>query len=161
MSDSLAIRPEAVNIISPLIRGRLLDPVVRVTVQSPRTHRRAVYHLASYFLREMQYGFLQYGYDGDEDDPDHVAFLWVHPEATGMSWEFRVPCVGACCFRLREEYGTAMQWAWMHPFFRRQGLLANAWPQFVEEFGDFAVEAPVSDPMKAFLAKHKHGGAVV
>jgi hypothetical protein len=159
MSHPLAIRPETVNIAAPLIRGSRLPPVLRVTTDSPRTHRRAVYRLADSFLREMQFGFLQYGYDGDEDDPDHVAFLWVHPETAGLTWEFRVPCVGACCFRLRDE-GRALQWIWIHPFFRRKGLVSGMWPRFVREFADFAVEGPLSDAMKGFLAKCGHGGPV-
>lgn len=160
MNFPLAIRPETINIVAPLIRGRHLPAVLRVTIRSPRAHRRAVYRLAAYFLQEMRFGVLQYGYDGDEDDPDHVAFLWVHPEVVGMSWEFRAPCVGAACFRQREECGPALQWAWMHPYFRRQGLLSEAWPTFVREFGDFAVEGPVSTAMKAFLAQCGHRGPI-
>ena len=158
MSDPLAIRPEAVNIVAPLIRGSRMPAVQRVTTDSPRAHRRAVYRLADCCRREMRYG-LQYGYDGDEDDPDHVAFLWVHPEAVGMSWAFRVPCVGATCFRLRDE-GWALQWVWVHPFFRRRGLLSGAWPAFVREFGAFAVEGPLSAAMRGFVAKHAQGGGV-
>jgi hypothetical protein len=158
VSEPLAIRPEAVNIVAPLIRGSHLRAVERVTVRSNRSRRRAVYRLADCCRREMGYA-LQYGYGGEEDDPDHVAFLWVHPECVGMSWEFRVPCVGACCFRLREE-GLALQWVWLHPYFRRRGLLSGAWPGFVREFGDFAVEGPVSEAMQSFLAKRGHGGAI-
>lgn len=158
MSDPLAIRPEAVNIIAPLIRGSHLPPVQRVTIDSPLRHRRAVYRLADCRRRELGCA-LQYGFDGDEDDPDHVAFLWVHPEGVGRSWEFRVPCVGAACFRLRDE-AWALQWVWLHPYFRRQELLSDAWPAFVREFGAFAVEGPLSDAMRAFLTKHAHHGAV-
>jgi hypothetical protein len=159
MSEGLAIQPEAVNIIAPLIWGSHLRAVERVTVRSSRARRRAVYRLADCCRREMGYA-LQYGYEGEEDDEDHVAFLWVHPEAVGMGWEFRVPCVGACCFRLREEVGMALQWVWLHPYFRRQGLLSEEWPEFVREFGDFAVEGPVSEAMRAFLAKHDHKGKI-
>ena len=159
MSEGLAIRPEAVNIVAPLIRGSHLCAAERVTARSPRARRRAVYRLAEFCRREMGYA-LQYGFDGEEDDEDHVAFLWVHPEAVGMGREFRVPCVGACCFRLREETGMALQWVWVHPYFRRRGLLTDAWPEFVREFGDFAVEGPLSDAMKGFLAKQAREGIV-
>src|SRR5262249_29710064 len=77
----LAIRPNPVTLRPPFIRGRCLSSVNRITTRSPLTHRRAVYRLARYFQREMRYDIVQYGYDGEEDDPDHVAFLWVHPEA--------------------------------------------------------------------------------
>ncbi len=158
MRYPLAIGPEAINIVPPLIGGSHFPPVQRVTTESPRTHRRAVYQLAECCRREMRFA-LQYGFDGEEDDEDHVAFLWIHPEAVGLSWEFRVPCVGATCFRLRDE-GWAMQWVWLHPYFRRQGFLSDAWPEFVSEFGAFAVEGPVSEAMRGFLAKHRHEGTV-
>lgn len=155
MSPPLAIRREAVDIVSPLIRGRHLAPVERVTIRSPLARRRAVYRVAAHFQRELGFGLLQYGYGGREADPGHVAFLWVHPEAVGLPDAFRVPCVGATCFRLRDE-GWAMQWAWVHPYFRRQGLLSDAWPDFVGEFGAFEVEGPHSVAMRGFLAKHSY-----
>jgi hypothetical protein len=159
MSYPLGIRPDAIDIVAPLIRGRYLTSVERVSVRSPQSYRRAVYRLARYFRREMDYDVVQYGFDGRESDPDHVAFLWVHPEAIGLGEGFRVPCVGATCFRLRDE-GRAMQWVWMHPYFRRRGLLSEAWPEFVREFGDFAVEGPLSAAMKGFLVKCGHRGSV-
>ena len=159
MSHPLAIRSDLIDIVAPLIQGRCLTSVERVTIRSPQAHRRAVYRLARYFRLEMGYDAVQYGFDGREDDPDHVAFLWVHPEGVGRGSGFRVPCVGACCFRLRDE-GWALQWIWLHPYVRRQGLVSGMWPQFVEEFGDFAVEGPVSVAMRAFLAKCGHGGPI-
>ena len=156
MSRPLAIRSEAVDIVAPLVRGDGLGELVRVTTRSPLAHRRAVYRLARYFRWGSGYDVVPYGFDGDEDDPDHVAFLWVHPEAAYLPDGFRVPCVGAACFR-RREAGPALQWAWMHPFYRRQGLLSGAWPEFVAEFGSFEVEGPLSVPMQRFLIKHGHG----
>jgi hypothetical protein len=57
--------------------------LIRVTIRSPKRLRKAVYLCAAYFRREFHYDFVQYGFDGDEDDPDHVAFLWV-PSGTGL-----------------------------------------------------------------------------
>ncbi len=155
MSLPLAIRPETVDIVSPLIRGRNLPPCLRVDIHSPLMQRRAVYRLAAFCQRELEFGSIQYGYDGREADPSHVAYLWVHPEAVFMPGVFRVPCVGATCFRLRDE-GWAMQWVWLHPYYRRQGLLSHSWPEFVQEFGTFAVEGPHSVAMKGFLTKYSY-----
>ncbi len=49
-----------------------------------------------------------------------------------------------------------MQWIWFHPYFRRQGLLTEAWPKFKEEFGNFCCEPPLSDAMETFLSKIKN-----
>jgi hypothetical protein len=126
-----------------LVWGRNLT---RVTWRSPLPLRRAVWECARHFCRELRYDFPQYGYRGRDSDRDHVAYLWTDP-----GW---IPAhvVGAACFRLRER-GYALQWAWLHPFFRRRGLLTAAWPAFRTEFGDFAVERPLSEAMQAFLRK--------
>lgn len=155
MAKPLAIRPEILDIKAPLINGTTQGNPIRVTVASPKQQRRAVFKIAQYFRREFHYDFPQYGYDGDETDPKHVAFLWVHPEAA-FSPDFRVPCIGATCFRWREYIDHtpewAMQWIWIHPFFRRQGLLKMAWPEFASEFKGFRCEPPISDAMQFFLS---------
>jgi hypothetical protein len=110
-----------------------------------------VWRCAQQFRREFDYDFVQYGYRGRDDDLDHVAFVWPHPGTCP------VLVVGACCFRWREwtnaPHGWALQWAWLHPDFRRRGLLSAAWPAFRTEFGDFHVERPLSEAMQAFLLK--------
>jgi hypothetical protein len=128
-------------------------PLVRVTMQSSKSHRKAVYFFAAYFRREFGYDFVPYGHDGNDTDPDHVAFLWVAPECDDSSYdsEWLVPCIGACCFRRHENW--TMQFVWLHPYFRRHGLLTNAWPQFEQEFGRFDVQPPLSDLMEAALKK--------
>jgi hypothetical protein len=106
----------------------------------------------------LEYDFVQYGYGGRDNDREHVAFLWTDPHGT-RQWAIgpQVPAVGACCFRWREwtnaPHSWALQWAWLHPDFRRRGLLTAAWPAFRTEFGDFHVERPLSEAMQAFLRK--------
>jgi hypothetical protein len=64
----------AFDIVCPLIPGEGKG-LIRVTIRSPKRLRKAVYLCAAYFRREFHYDFVQYGLDGDEDDPDHVAFV--------------------------------------------------------------------------------------
>jgi hypothetical protein len=61
------------------------------------------------------------------------------------------PCVGACCFRKWKDW--TMQFAWLHPYFRRRQLLTAAWPQFEQEFGRFKLEPPLSPEMESGCAK--------
>ena len=73
-----------------------------------------------------------------------------------MPYEGHVDVVGACCFREREWIDAkawALQWVWLHPYARRQGVLASAWPHFRRRYGDFHVEGPLSPAMKGFLAR--------
>lgn len=110
-----------------------------------------MYMLARNFKREFEFSGVQWGHDGREDDENARGFLFVDNGADA------VYAVGATCFRWRHwtdhAPGWAMQWVWLHPFARRQGLLTGAWPFFRQEFGDFFVEPPVSPAMKAFVAK--------
>jgi hypothetical protein len=143
----------AFDIVCPEVVGEG-KPLVRVTMRSPKQHRKAVYLFAAYFMRQFGYDFVPYGLNGNDTDPHHVAFLWVAREYADSFCDsaWLVPCIGACCFR-PSEIGMAMQFMWLHPFFRRRGLLTQAWPQFEQEFGRFHVEGPLSDAMEAALKK--------
>jgi hypothetical protein len=154
------IRPESVNIKSPLILPYKQESnPIRVTCVSRKPYRKAVWRMACFFRRELYYDIVQYGYEGEEDDPTCVAFLWVHPEAVGRTM-LSIPCIGAACFRFRvysdRPARNALQWVWFHPFYRRRGLLSASWPDFKSEFGDFECEHPLSTAMEAFVEKHQH-----
>lgn len=163
MKRENGIIQEAISIVAPCVPGGVYPRghggTYRVTVSSPSSHRRAVWKNARFFRREMGYDFTQYEYEGRETDATHVAFLWPHREAIGFDKSWNVPCVGACCFRVRES-GWGLQWVYFHPFYRRRGLLSESWPGFVREFGAFDVERPISEHMKRFLAKHNAPAAV-
>jgi len=156
MPRPLAIRPESLDIVAPLISpNEAIRGPIRITIDSPKQYRKAVFKIASFFRREFGYA-LQYGYDGNEDDEHHVAFLWVHPEADGRAMSFRVPCVGAAVFRQRfakKELPPvyALQWVWFHPYWRRKGLLSSHWAALRQEFGNFQCEPPLSPAMQGFL----------
>lgn len=126
-----------------------------VRIDSPARLRRAVYTLARYGSRECGWGGPPYGFEGRETDPRATAFLWEHFGILG----------GACCFRWRRYTDAppewALQWVWLHPYWRGCGLLAEAWPYFRERFGAFVVEGPISSGMRAFLAKHDPEATVI
>lgn len=146
------IADDLVDIVLPRIKGDGLSPFA-VTKRSPRSHRRAVFRFAQYFRREMGYDFVQYGWDGEEDDPHCTAYVW---QSKSAAYGQRAPCYGAACFRKRDEGGPALQWVWIHPYLRRHGLLSDAWGMFEERHPRFAVEAPLSPAMLAFLEKRGH-----
>jgi hypothetical protein len=90
----------------------------------------------------MVYTGVGYEREDSRPDPRKLAYLWLERGAG-------TPAVGACCFRSYDRW--VMLWIWLHPFVRRKGLLRQAWPFFRSRFGDFAIQAPLSDPMSAFL----------
>jgi hypothetical protein len=148
---------EQLDLVMPRVRAFPSGNPTRVFSGSPKTQRRAVYRFAQYFRREFGYDFVQYGVDGDETDRSCVAYLWhLWQCAEGES----LPCIGAACFRERKEGGPALQWVWIHPFMRRQGLLANSWEMFEALHPNFAVEFPLSDAMLKFLEDRGHAQGI-
>lgn len=120
----------------------------RVDRSSPKWMHQEAYERALMFKREFKY-----------DTPQ-----WTSPPAHGRTEESGVAylltgrddpatIVGACAFRLRDE-GWTMDWAWIAPRWRRQGILLRYWPRFVEKYGDFPLEYPLSDAMRAFVRMH-------
>jgi hypothetical protein len=130
---------------------RIPDGVWMVTDESPMVVRKAVARLALYFKREFSYDFIQY--DARENDPLARAFLFTTRDYDRE--HYYSLAVGACCFRWREwddaPPAWALQWVWLHPFMRRQGVLSRAWSFFEARFSGFEAEPPLSDAMVAFL----------
>lgn len=126
-----------------------------VTSSSPRRLRTVVYTTARYFRREFGYDFPGFPHPDDRDDRLWEAWLW--PASAARYASVRPLAVGACCFRrmrwdCRPGRTWTMTWIWLHPFARRRGLLTEAWDAFVERYGDFILEPPLSDAMEGFAA---------
>ncbi|WP_143291547.1 hypothetical protein [Burkholderia pseudomallei] len=133
----------------PRLRGteRAHPYSIPVDASSPKWMHREMYDRASAFRREFGYDFIQWGSSTGCDDPDAQGFLFC--DAAGA-------IVGACAFWLSrdtEESRWALKWVWICPRHRRDGHLSFHWNSFRTRFGDFHVESPVSEAMRAFLAK--------
>lgn len=127
------------------------EALLQVLPDSPVRLRREVERLAVYFRRELHYDFTQFAYN--ETNANYTAYLFAS--------RFSIPPVwaGACCFRPRyyDDVGRdipSLDWIWMHPFFRREGLLRTQWNTLRQNHGDFFVGRPLSDGMRAFLRSH-------
>lgn len=112
---------------------------------------REVYARARQFRREMGFDFVQWECNrkGKEADPYVHGFLFGDDTGTFP----RGTIVGACAFRWREDH-WGLQWIWINPQVRRKGVLARRWGRYVEHFGDFEVEAPLSASMSAFVRRY-------
>ena len=80
----------------------------------------------------------------------------IYRDSIGM-----VKTIGGCCFRYREFSNVpprwSLAWIWLHPNYRRRGILTSNWELFKEKFGEnFYVEQPRSEAMRAFLSKVEH-----
>lgn len=123
-----------------------------VTPESQVKLRREVERFAIYFRREFRYDFQQF--EATErtkpNEKPYTAYLFTGG-AQSCVW------VGACCFRWREYSGYdprwGMQWMWLHPYYRGQGILTRVWGKFHELHGNFFCEPPFSPAMNSFLLK--------
>jgi hypothetical protein len=127
-----------------LAQGRAVAE--RVDVRAPMWLHREVYERAMRFKRDFGYDWPQWheAERREEIDPKWLGFVFAD-DAEAID--------GACSFA-REEDGWTLCWVWIRPACRRQGLLAARWPAFLEEFGDFWIEHPLSSAMSSFIERH-------
>ncbi|QTN42161.1 hypothetical protein [Marinobacter salsuginis] len=127
-----------------------------VSPESRLSERQALEQFARYFKSEMHYDNVQY--HANEHDSNCAGFLFTSSALDMCTDEHKsmpTRCMGGCCFRKIKDTWV-LCWAWIHPFARKQGLLQKYWKYyFLETFGDFAVEAPLSPSMEAFLKKQQ------
>lgn len=81
-----------------------------------------------------------------------VAYSFLDPACQGT-------LVGAAFFDT--ECGeVTLSSCWLHPFFRHQGLVKEAWPEFITRFDSFYVETPVSKTMIGLLQSINYQGVI-
>jgi hypothetical protein len=140
------------RVLEPKPNKRMLERIATdrypqmVTEDSPLWMHREMYQRAYLFKREFHYDFTQWRNPSKRADrePGAVGFLFTDEHG-------RID--GACAFR-KDPDQWCLDFVWIRPAMRRQGLLAARWPQFVEMFGDFWLERPLSDAMKLFVTTH-------
>ena len=142
-------------------------PFEVVGTGSPSSWRNAVDEMALYFKHEMKCESL--GYNPYERDPlfmddRMLVFTDTYPEVNQPTKEppsgytNRQFFTGVIAMRARKERWNSrpnwtLDWVWFHPFARRRGHLARAWPFLLQMYPDFKISKPVSIAMQAFLNK--------
>ncbi len=121
------------------------ESLLKVLPTSPLLLRRGVEKIARYFLREFHYDSIQF--DQNDRGP-YTAYLFADSDQSVWA--------GACCFRSRyfrdiDMETEALQWVWLHPYFRGRGILKSCWKTLRDSHGDFCMAPPVSPPMREFL----------
>lgn len=121
----------------------------RVDLNAPLWMHREMEKRALRFKRDFGYDFPQWPSVSTRArlNPNFVGYLFA--DADGA-------IDGACAFYC-DEGDWRLDWAWIRPERRRHGLLATRWPHFLGEFGDFWIEHPISDEMRAFIDRHASG----
>ncbi|WP_162934975.1 hypothetical protein [Pseudomonas cavernae] len=121
-----------------------------VNGNSPLWMHQAVRERAAQFRRMFHYDFLQWnGSSAQKATSNAHGYLFadhngIFPPGT---------IVGACAFMQRKGKWS-LAWIWVIPSMRRHGVLLSRWPTFLERYGDFDIEHPLSDAMEIFVRQH-------
>lgn len=143
---------QALRLLQPQPSARMREQLLRgidgerVDVNAPLWMHREVAARAVRFKRDFGYDFVQWPSISTRARLDSGWVGHLFADATGA-------IDGACAFHRDHEHWS-LHWAWIRPERRRHGLLAARWPHFLERFGDFWIEHPLSDAMLAFVSRH-------
>ena len=119
--------------------------------------KNQVLHFAKFFRREFRYDFVQFGSAASESEDNFEAWLFFSDRIL-WPWGEERP-IGAACFRKRSysdlpQYKWALQWIWIHPYERAQGLWKTHFEFFKQRYGGFIPEPPLSKSMESFVRKY-------
>lgn len=113
---------------------------------------KACYTFGCYISRELHYGimFNQKYLCKCSGDTWHMYLF--------MDGDYAIGAVGFV-YQQWKNMDTLweLRWIWIHPDYRRKGILANAFGYFKKNYSPFTVAEPLSDAMKSFLKNNSHG----
>ena len=145
------------RVLSPQPNAHALAAIERgwqgtVDERSPKWMQREIYARAKAFRCEQNYDIVQWSRDG-EHSPEVRGFLFTDRSETVHKGTIQ----GACCFRWRNfqdrQSCWSLDWIWLAPPVRRQGILSGTWPKFVATYGRLHVAQPLSTAMQRFVSK--------
>lgn len=143
-----------------LSSGLRYGDLCQVLPTSPQDERIAVEMIAWFFKRELHFDFIQFvasEHPSKAHFVKYVAYLFLEVAHDLLEEERPTPhrAIGAACFRHRkfEDIGEcwSLDWAWVHPYSRRQGILSKHWPHFRQQHGAFHLAKPLSYAMERFV----------
>jgi len=115
---------------------------IRVTAGSPKWMHRRLALIATMFKRELGFDFVMW----DESGDDGIGYIFSDQDGRAC---------GGCALRWRERPNAspnwALQWIWIAPPYRRQGILRETWCMLTKEFTGVIPERPYSPAMAQFL----------
>lgn len=133
-------------------RGQRFD--TWITKDSAKWQRLPTIQLRRYQAIECQDGMQWDTCDRVWNDLHIYTFTdWIYPVRQPQAEEF---LIGMAAFSTGAEFDRAtLVSCWIHPFYRRQRRLAQAWPIFKAKFGEFDIDWPNAS-MRSFLTHIKH-----
>jgi len=130
----------------PAPRGMSYDDII--TVKSPAWQKHACVAIRRYQSKECKDGM---SWDTSDAGWENVK---VHPLTEFLTLvdktEVRQCLIGQVTMVQDANDVSSLSTVWVHPFYRRKGLLSGIWHSLRNVYGDFHVEEP-NDDMKAFM----------
>lgn len=115
---------------------------IRITADSPKWMHRRLALIAAMFKREFGCDFVMWEESGD----DGIGFILSDQDGRAQ---------GGCALRWRKWSNAApcwvLQWIWVAPPYRRQGILRDTWCMLTKKFAGVIPEWPYSPAMAQFL----------
>lgn len=151
------VHRRAAQLLDPIPNSRfakrlsLTDQPITVDSKAPMWMQKEVYRRAVKFKREFRYDFVQWA--GDDVNPVKSGWHgYLFPAGSDGT------IAGACAFS-NEHPGPGgvewtLAWVWIAPKYRGKGLLTAHWPWFVELYGNFFIEPPLSEAMQGFVRSY-------
>lgn len=123
----------------------------QVDASAPQWMHSEIHQRAVRFKRDFGFDFIQWeGSDSTKNlEPASSGHLFFDHTGTLPLGTI----AGACAF-WKGESGWRLRWVWVCPKMRRLGILSHRWPQFLKRYGDFEIEAPLSQEMHSFVMEH-------
>ncbi|HDS8780284.1 TPA: hypothetical protein QHV38_005821, partial [Klebsiella michiganensis] len=125
-----------------------------ITINSPDWQKLACVALRRYQSKEC--------HDGMQWDTsyhswiDVIAYPFIKEIQSMDNSGYRQCLVGLVTINNSDVSSPYLSTVWIHPFYRRGGLLSNLWPKLQERYGsNLEIEQP-NENMKVFLKSVKH-----
>lgn len=124
-----------------------------ITLASPLWQKTACIQIRRYLAIECGCGF---NWDTSDDGWQDVVVLPFTEDnfhsQTGECVEMLIGAAGFCYFS--DVNAWWLSFVWIHPFFRNRKLVRSAYPEWLDRFGDFSIEMPVSKAFQAVIRKY-------
>ena len=123
--------------------------------------KTVVENIGYYFKREMRYDLAPYS----AESRSYHNFAYLIAEHQGI--HCRDPkaniyhAIGAIGITCDDAEPHILEWAWLHPYVRRRGIMKCAWSLLEKRHPEFNLRSPLSNSMEAFvkgvdpLGKHR------
>jgi hypothetical protein len=140
------------------------DNLIIVDNKSGISIHEEVFKIAEYFTKELNYNSVPYSRFGNLSEEFKALLFTVDADDLYEDGLMPYRIFGACSFtKINCTEGKdywALEWIWLHPFFRNRGTLKKYWVYLEKNFDDFIIKEPVSNDMESFLehvdSKYEH-----